>query len=179
MDDEQLMLLVKEGKLSHLGQLFERYQVRLYNYFLKLTRREALSEDLTQNVFERVLKHRHTYKEEFPFNAWLFRIAHNVRMDYYRKQKIKFDANVDPVQLPLVDNARDEEEEREFLKVDLERALSQMKDEYREVLILTRYERMKYMQVADVLGISEGAVKIKVHRAIKQLSTIYHQITTS
>ena len=176
MKDEQLMLLVKDGKINYLGQLFERYNVALFNYFRRMTRREALSEDLTQNVFERVLKHKHTYREEFPFRAWIFQIARNVRMDHYRGEKVKYDANVDPLAMELTDKDTEVNARREDLKEEMERALGQLKDDYREVLILTRYERMKYAQVAESLGISESAVKIRVHRAIKQLSTVYQNL---
>lgn len=73
------MLKVKEGSLSELAVLFERYNVRLFNFFLKLTFDKAASEDLTQTLFYRVIKYRQTYKaEEGSFKTWIYQMGRNV-----------------------------------------------------------------------------------------------------
>ncbi|MEJ7681884.1 MAG: sigma factor [Segetibacter sp.] len=64
LSDENIMLKVKEGNLSELTVLFERYHVTLFNFFLKLTKDKAVSEDLTQTLFYRVIKYRQTYRIE-------------------------------------------------------------------------------------------------------------------
>lgn len=175
MTDEQIMLQVKSGRLDQLSVLFQRYQLPLYNFFVRLTQDEQLSEDFTQNVFERILKYRHSYKNEASFRSWIYQIARNVRTDHYRLNKVRIDANADLPSLSLeADSFLDRMEAREEEK-QLERAIAQLKDEYREVLLLGWIERMKYAEVSEILGISEANVKVRMHRAVKQLRNIVQQ----
>ena len=69
--DQLLMLTVREGDIEKLGILFERHHRRLFNFFLRLTARRHLSEDLVQEVFVRLLKYRHTFRENSTFTAWM------------------------------------------------------------------------------------------------------------
>lgn len=175
MTDEQIMLQVKNGRLNQLSVLFQRYQLPLYNFFVRLTQDEQLSEDFTQNVFERILKYRHSYQNEASFRSWIYQIARNVRTDHYRLNKVRIDANADLPSLSLeADSFLDRMEAREEEK-QLERAIAQLKEEYREVLLLGWIERMKYAEVGEILGISETNVKVRMHRAVKQLRNIVQQ----
>ena len=83
--DDALMVQVRDGDPEPLAVLFERYQVPLYNYFLRLCGQASTSEDLVQEVFLRVLKYKHTFKGQGQFRAWLFQIARSARADHYRK----------------------------------------------------------------------------------------------
>jgi len=68
--DHELMLAVRAGKIARLGDLFERHHGPLFGFFLRLTQQRALSEDLVQWVFYRILKYRHTHRDEGKFSAW-------------------------------------------------------------------------------------------------------------
>lgn len=172
MTDEQLMLQVKAGQINRLSVLFQRYQLPLYNFFVRLTQDEPLSEDLTQNVFERILRYRHSYTAEASFRSWLYQIARNVRADHYRLNKIQVDIYTSLPDLSMeADSFLEQMEIREEEK-QLEKAISQLKPEYREVLILGWIEKMKYAEVAEILGISEANVKVRMHRAVNQLRTL-------
>ena len=81
------MLAVRDGDVEKLGLRFEKHNKHLYNFFLRQTGKDRESEDLTQEVFFRMLKYRHTYKNEGNFMVWMFKIAHNARNDYYKKHK--------------------------------------------------------------------------------------------
>src|SRR5512135_3078860 len=85
--DNELMEQVRDGKVEKLAILFERNQVMLYNFFLRLTGDRAASEDLVQEVFIRILKYRAGYQGESRFAVWMFQIARNAHIDYLRKQK--------------------------------------------------------------------------------------------
>ena len=87
MRDEDVMKLVKNGKLDALSILFDRYHVRLFNFFLRLIDDRTLSEDLVQNVFERIIKYRSSYREGASVKTWIYQIARNVRIDHFRSQK--------------------------------------------------------------------------------------------
>ena len=167
--DEALMMRVRQGELQSLGILFRRYQDRMYDYFFRMTRDDALSKDLVQNAFERALKGKHTYRQEYPFVGWIFRIAKNCLMDHHRKNKIKTD-ELNTTAAGSTFN------EPKLEPNDVERALAMLKPEFREVLVLTRYEELKYREVAKIIGISETGVKTRVHRALKELKDAYLKI---
>ena len=84
MTDTELMQRVQNDELRYLGVLFERYSTKLYRYFLKGTGDSMQSEDLTQMVFEKVLKSRHTFRHETIFAGWLFTIARNTMIERHR-----------------------------------------------------------------------------------------------
>ncbi len=170
MNDGDLMMAVSNGQIDRLGILFERHKDKLFDYFYRLSGDRSLSKDLVQNVFERILKGKHTYKIRYPFLGWMFRIARNIMMDHFRSKK-KIVLSLDESDM-MVDSGPPDWEES-----DIERALNRIKPEFREVLILTRYEELKYHEVAEIIGISETGVKSRVHRAMKELRNAYVNIT--
>ena len=109
MTDEQLMSLVKAGRLDYLNELFQRYSKRIYNYFLKSTLEKADSDDLTQDLFIRVMKYRKSYKEGNSVQFWIFQIARNMVKDYFKKMKVHRD-QFNPVEV-LPESADDNNSE--------------------------------------------------------------------
>ena len=87
------MQKAKAGELRYISTLFDRYNLRLYNFYYQQTRDKGQSEDLTQNVFERLIKYRTKYKEKKNFTAWIYAIARNVHMDLYRKKSFDLPGN--------------------------------------------------------------------------------------
>src|ERR1700744_2506330 len=82
------MLLVKDGHLSELTALFDRYQVGLYNFFLRLTLDRAASQDLTQNLFYRVIRYRQSFEPaQGTFRSWVYRMARNVHFDFCKQEQ--------------------------------------------------------------------------------------------
>ena len=81
VSDEQLIRWVAEGDASCLGTLFERHQKGLYNYALQLTRSPALSEDLVQELFLKLLKKASSFRGESSFKAWAYHILRNLNFD--------------------------------------------------------------------------------------------------
>lgn len=171
--DEALMYRLSRGEMPCAAHLFERYHVRLYNFFLRLTADRSLSEDLTQTVFERLIRYRESYVEGSPFRSWIYQIARNARIDYFRKKRpvaSDFSEADDPAD-PALSAGRQLEDREEQQR--LHRALRKLPDEQREVLVLARFQQLKYREVAELMGTTEGAVKVRVHRAIKDLRDIY------
>ncbi len=174
--DEALMYRLSQGELACAAHLFERYHVRLYNFFLRLTADRSLSEDLTQTVFERLIRYRESYVEGSAFRSWIYQIARNARIDYFRKKRpVASDFSgaetLAGVELPVSRQMEDREEQQR-----LHRALGKLPDEQREVLILARFQQLKYREVAELMGTTEGAVKVRVHRAIQELRDIYFKM---
>jgi RNA polymerase sigma-70 factor (ECF subfamily) len=163
--DEELMLEVRDGTGETLGVLFDRYHKPLYNFYSKLTGDRTLSEDLVQEVFLRILKYRQSYQPGTPFRAWIYQIARNARVDHYRKtpKHITFEPEMAPAVMPKDEAQKSQEAEL------LHRALMQMPEEKREILILSRFQELKYDEIARLLGCELGTVKTRIHRAIQEL----------
>ncbi len=155
MSDEELMAQVRSGVGEMLGVLFERYHVPLFNFYLKLTGDRTASEDLVQEVFFRILKYRHSYRPETAFRAWMYQIARNARVDLLRKRRpeTSFEAEMSPAVAP-VDTAQQSQE-----ALLLHSALMQISEDKREVLVLSRFQDLKYEEIAQLLGCEVATVK--------------------
>ena len=178
MTDEQLMALVKAGRLEYLNELFDRYGKRIYNYFLKSTMDKADSDDLTQDLFIRVMKYKSSYKEGNSFQFWIFQIARNMVKDHFRKMKVHRD-QFNPVEvMPEVEDHKDSLQiEREKM---LHMAMKHLTDDKRELLVLSKFQGMKYEQIAKLKETTVSNIKVQVHRTIKELRDIYfEQIATA
>ncbi len=173
MTDEEVMAMVKKGDLEKAAILFERYQAMLYNFFVKLSFETELSKDLTQNVFYRLIKYRNSFNESKAFKAWFFQLARNQYLDHVSNAKNKrsrFD-DLEKLAHKAAENMQDQTQaEREKV---LYKALSLLDEEQRELIVLSKFQKMKYTDIAQILNITEAAVKVKVHRAIKKLKGVY------
>jgi len=174
--DETLMQALSEGRLDCAAELFERYHRRLYNFFLHMTGDRPLSEDLTQSVFERLIRYRASYAAGPSFRSWIYQIDRNVRIDQLRKNRPRVSGFVDADTIGGGDAPVTRRLEKRETEQRLHRALRLLPEEQREVLVLTRFQELKYREVAALLHCSEGAVKVRVHRAIKELRTVYQKM---
>jgi len=165
------MLQVRSGEAEMLGVLFDRYQTPLYNFYTKMTQDRVLSEDLVQDVFLRILRYRQTYRPGTPFRAWMYQIARNARVDAMRKVKPEAPMLAEPAAPPATD-ATQQKQEAQLLQ----RALMQLPEDKREILILSRYQELKYEEIARLIGCEVGTVKVRVHRALQQLREAFRQL---
>ena len=175
--DEDLMMAVRDGDVDQLEVLFERYREPLYDFFGRLTGNRSVSEDLVQDVFVRILKYRGTYRETHRFSTWMYRIARNSRIDYLKRHMPEVsDPTPDLVAQTSPPGRRLEESEEKAL---LQRAMMQITEANRELLILLRYQEMKYEDIAELLGIEIGAVRTRVHRAMKELRDTFLKLRSN
>jgi RNA polymerase sigma factor (sigma-70 family) len=175
--DNALMLKVKEGDLGKLGLLFERYKKPLFGFFYGLTKDGELSEDLVQNVFFRILKYRYLFRGEGDFKTWMFHIARNVNNDHYRKNKLNAKDSLESWQerLGTNENRSTEIEATEELQI-LSMAMDRLPVDKREILLLSKFQDKKYKEIGEIMGCSEGAVKVKVFRALQELKEVYRKL---
>ena len=176
MTDEQIMEAVKNGELQRASILFDRYHQRIFNFLVRMTMDRDVAEDLTQNVFLRMIKYRTSFKGENRFMPWLYQMARNIFSDHYQEHKKRGSSfvDIDKIGDKVVDVENgDEQEERERL---LHRSMSLLNEEQRELLVLTRFQQMKYEEVALILDTSVANIKVKVHRAIAKLREHYFEL---
>jgi len=162
------MTLVQDGDTAQLAVLFERHHMALFRYLLGLTRNRALSEDLVQEVFFRVIKYARSYDAGLSFPAWLYGMGRNAYFDSQRK--MRGESGVEP--LGEIRSSEPMPEETLSRKQDvmfLQKALQQLPEDKREVLLLSRFHNLRYDEIARLLECEVGAVKVRVYRALKEL----------
>jgi RNA polymerase sigma factor (sigma-70 family) len=175
--DNQLMAQVGGGEVSKLAVLFERHHRPLFRYFVSMNRNKDLSEDLVQDVFFRMLRYRTSYDPNQSFTAWMYQIARNANVDQAQKRKGEVvgidefdDRRPEPAsQAPGPEESTAKVQDLALLK----RALERLPSEKREILVLSRFQDMKYEDIAAVLGCEVGTVKVRVYRAMRALEQVY------
>ena len=176
---------VRDGDLRQLALLFERHHRALFHFFLRMTANREFSEDLAQEVFFRILRYRHTYNSGLGFTSWMYQIARNVHLDHLQKQRLHASLpgtgmdddsqrGVHEVrsQATPVDETISRNQEVKLLRQALER----LPDDKREVLVLSRYQNLKYEEIAEILGCEVGTVKVRVFRAVRALGQIFFEL---
>src|SRR5262249_26468308 len=148
------------------------YQTPLYNFYTKMTQDRALSEDLVQDVFLRILRYRQTYRPGTPFRAWVYQIARNARIDHARKARPEAPMLAEPA---APETGRDAAQQKQEAAL-LQRAMMQLPEDKREILVLSRFQELKYEEIARMLGCEVGTVKVRVHRALQQLRENFRQL---
>jgi len=174
--DGEVMRQVRDGAVEELGVLFERHHGRLYAFCLRMVGNPDTAADLVQEVFLRMLKYRRSYREQGTFIAWMYRLARNVCVDHLRgggrEVSDTDEALEEPAPGPLpIEQAMDRERARM-----LARALGRLPAEKREVILLARLAALRYSEIARVLGCTVGAVKVRVHRALRELRELYSEM---
>jgi RNA polymerase sigma factor (sigma-70 family) len=172
IEDEAVMKHVQEGNLEEMSVLFERYHLRICNFFFRLTYNMEISQDLTQNLFYRMIKYKNSYKSEYSVKSWMFQIARNLHADFCREEKNAGEIILkeDSFRSDVVDET-DTYTEDDYKR--LENAISVLPPAQKEMIILSRYQGLKYEEISEIMNQSVPAIKVAIHRAIKQLRGIY------
>ena len=169
--DEEIMRRVAEGDLDQLKELFERSQNWIYNFFFQMSPDPALCDDLTQNVFVKVIRYRGSYQGG-KFSSWIFTIARNMFADHYRKrQKTAEHVEVESMADLTDDHSHNESDE----VVHLRKVIQQLPLADRELIVMSKYQGMKYQEIAEQIGSNENAVKTRIHRIVKRMRTLYFE----
>ena len=171
------MAEVSAGQVARLAVLFERYHRALFRYFVSMNGNREQAEDLVQEVFFRMLRYRTSYDPAQSFTAWMYQIARNAGVDQVRKrgraEVVDIDTFVDRAELVSASPGPEESASRGQDLALLRRAMDQLPEDKREILVLSRFQGMKHEDIAEVLGCEVGTVKVRVYRAIRALEQIY------
>ena len=174
VSDEQLIRWVADGDASCLGTLFERHHRDIYRFCLQMTRSNALSEDLVQDVFLKVLKRASSFRGDGSCKAWIFNIARNVTFDVLRQARTTPVAADDGESDQLIDHRSSEQAAagRQNLQL-VERALAEIPAAAREVIWLGRFVFDDYDELARALGCTASAARVRMHRAMEALHSTF------
>lgn len=178
LPDNTLMLKVKDGDIDKMGLLYERYHRQLFNFIFHMTRHKEISEDMVQNIFFRMLKYRNGFTGNGEFKKWMYHVARNTLKDHFRKNNRTPSHNSlkDFEEVIAGEQLADEQLVKQQELKTLEMAMKNLSDENRELLVLCRFQELKYNEIALILNTTEGAIKVRVHRALNQLKINYLKI---
>jgi RNA polymerase sigma-70 factor (ECF subfamily) len=174
--DLEALELVRRGDEAGATRLFQRWSGPLLKFTGRMLGDVSEAEEVTQDVFLKVISRAGQYDGRASVASWLFAIAANACRDRLRRSSRRPSVSLDavaeahepdlPVDLRLVERQR---------RVAVRRALAHLSDEQREVLVLARYHGLPYAEIARALSISEGAVKTRIFRAMETLKTLFSE----
>ena len=151
------------------GRAVEREIPRLRRYAHALTRDRYIAEDLVQNCLARALANRHLWTPGTDLRAWLFAILHNLRVSDLRRSMREDAYNQRVMTVMTVMTAAPRQPDARLELADLDRAISELPEAQRAVVLLVGLEEMTYEQTAEVLSVPIGTVRSRVSRGLAEL----------
>jgi RNA polymerase sigma-70 factor (ECF subfamily) len=174
--EEDLVRRAQRREPEAFGQLYEEHFDRIYRYVILRVRNQAEAEDITQQVFLKALENIGSYRwRGMPFASWLFRIAHNLVVDHWKKKSREKVAAVAPEEIDEMAASPNDPAALAELSFDIEQlaaACEQLTDGQREIVSLRFAGGLSVAEAAKVMGKSEGAVKVLQHAALVKLRRI-------
>ncbi len=177
MDDRELVKRTLQGDKKAFEELVMKYERKIYNYVLKMVADRELAIDIAQDTFLKAYAALDSNNPKFSFSTWIFRIAHNLVVDYFRKTSryevvplyIKDEEEEIRLQLEADVKGPDvlfsEKERNEIIKETLEKLPPDLK----ELIILRHLNELSYNEISEVTGLSISSVKSKLHKAREML----------
>ena len=151
-------------------EIYNSYYSDVYRFLICFSGNQSDAEDMTQEVFIRILKNLPTLDKKDKIKTWIFSIAKHVAVDHYRKKKIiSFFTDGFLLQLVSKDKGPNEIIEQEETKKIIHSAISKLKPNYRAVIILRGINEFSIKETSEILQCSEAKVKVNYHRALKEL----------
>jgi RNA polymerase sigma-70 factor, ECF subfamily len=171
---------VRQGSMdagaAAIGEIYDRYHERIFRYLWVRTSEKQLASDLTAEVFLRMITKLHQYdvpvsqSPKAPFQAWLYRIAHNLLVDHYCKESRRQEQTLDEVEHMVEEHAGvTQAVEQRLLFEQVQSALQLLSPEVQDVLVLRFMVGLSLQEVAQVLNKTLTSVKITQHRGLEKL----------
>ena len=187
--DQEVVAWAREGHERAYRELVRRYQRPVFSLVYRMLRDRERAEDLSQETFVKVLNALHSYRPEYKFSSWIFKIANNATIDHLRRKELdtlSLDGAPDAVtserqegtslQLADANESPLQELEARELGGQIERAIAQLRPEYRSCILLRHVEGRAYEEIAEMLDLPLGTVKTYIHRARTELRELLSDI---
>ncbi|MEO8201196.1 MAG: sigma-70 family RNA polymerase sigma factor [Gemmatimonadota bacterium] len=180
--DQEVVVLAKAGRDAAFRELVRRYERPVFSLVYRMVRDRELAEDLAQETFVKALNAIESYRPEFKFSSWIFKIANNAAIDHLRRRQLdtlSLDGSpnaetpdaVEATALQVSDRAETPLEELEAKELGgaIELAVGKLRPEYRACILLRHVEGRPYEEIAEMLSLPLGTVKTYIHRARNEL----------
>jgi len=174
IEEEWLEIQAAQKDPAKFRVLYNRYYEPIFRYVLKRTANEALTADLTSQVFLKAMKKIKKYQYRgVPFSAWLFRVASNEIAQHFRKLNKNRVVTLDE---RLAKDLEDEIEDKEALEINLEilkEVINELRPKEVHILELRFFEKRPFKEVADILDITENNAKVRIYRLLKKMKKLF------
>ena len=174
--DAELMLRVRDGDQASFGLLLERHRGPVIHFLYRMVQRQAVAEELAQEVFLRVYRARGTYEPTAKFTTWLFRIATHLALNSLRDgRNERLQERIDGEEEKPARQFSDQQPSVEAVMVkrvrteEIRQAVAGLPEKQRAAVLMHKYQEMEYAQIAKILNCSESAVKSLLFRAYETL----------
>jgi RNA polymerase sigma-70 factor (ECF subfamily) len=173
-DDKDLVKRTLDGDKEAFEMIVQRYKQPLLNYIGRMVGERELALDFTQDVFIKTYASLHTYRPQHKFSTWLFKIASNLTIDYWRKKKIDafsldqtrdVDDDRPSIQIPAKELSVIEKFELREVRERVERAMQKIPPSLRELFVWRHINEFSYEEIAEIKGLPVGTIKNKVFQA--------------
>lgn len=181
LSDEDLMEHFQSGYEQAFNLLVERYQDRLHNFLYRYTHNHNDCEDLVQETFFRVFRSRHSYERIAKFSTWMYTIAINLAKSLYKKKKRMTkvtihkdpdDSEDRPMKLEDPDILPDDVLHEKMCMDELEKALMELSEDFREVVVLRDIQQLSYDEISEIADLPMGTVKSRINRGRAKLQEL-------
>jgi RNA polymerase sigma-70 factor (ECF subfamily) len=182
LTDQEVVLLARSGREAAYRELIRRYERPVFALLFRMVRDRELAEDLSQETFVKALNAIESYRPEFKFSSWIFKIANNAAIDHLRRRELdtlSLDGSPhaetpEAMQATALQiGARQESPldtvEAKELGSEIEAAIGRLRPEYRSCILLRHVEGRAYEEIAEILDLPLGTVKTYIHRARNEL----------
>jgi RNA polymerase sigma-70 factor, ECF subfamily len=182
LTDQEVVLLARGGREAAYRELVRRYERPVFALLYRMVRDRELAEDLAQETFVKALNAIDSYRPEFKFSSWIFKIANNAAIDHLRRRELdtlSLDGSPhaetpEAMQATALQiGARQESPldavEAKELGGAIEAAIGRLRPEYRSCILLRHVEGRAYEEIAEILDLPLGTVKTYIHRARNEL----------
>ncbi|MBI2537085.1 MAG: sigma-70 family RNA polymerase sigma factor [Gemmatimonadetes bacterium] len=180
--DQAVVQRARGGQESAYRELLHRYQGPVFSLIYRMVRDRELAEDLAQEAFVKALNALDSYRPEFKFSSWMFKIANNAAIDHLRRRQLdtlSLDGapgattprQMEETSIQLSDKGETplQAVEARELGSAIEQAIGKLRPEYRACIILRHIEDRPYEEIAEILDLPLGTVKTYIHRARAEL----------
>jgi RNA polymerase sigma-70 factor (ECF subfamily) len=182
LSDQDVVLRARSGQEAAYRELIRRYERPVFALLFRMVRDRELAEDLAQETFVKALNAIESYRPEFKFSSWIFKIANNAAIDHLRRRELdtlSLDGSPhaetpEAMQATALQiGARQESPldtvEAKELGGAIEIAIGRLRPEYRSCILLRHVEGRAYEEIAEILNLPLGTVKTYIHRARNEL----------
>lgn len=177
LSDQELVVLFANGDNSAMDEILNRYHNKVFYYIRHLVRKQELAEDLCQETFVKIINSlkKENYHDDGHFSSWVMRIAHNLVIDHFRKEKKLPTQSHECGEIDLLNNVKfsDENIEQKLSKSqihnDLKELIKLLPDEQKSTVIMRLKFDMSFKEIADLQGISINTALGRMRYAIINL----------
>jgi RNA polymerase sigma-70 factor (ECF subfamily) len=164
----------KDGNGDSFGIIYKHYVPQIYRFVFFKVSKKQIAEDLTHEIFLSAWQNIKNYKQrQFPISSWLYQIARNRVIDYYRTDKKNISIDTEDFKEDDVGFYEQKDPDISFNTEKIKELIKFLKPEYQDVIIMRYVEDLDSQEIASAMNKSEGAIRLIQHRAINNLKELY------